>query len=421
MTKSAKKHKKQTKKIFSWEYITASIFVIISAIVLFNCFRTPVFKIDTKTRLLQGDVDLARIPIFDEEESRMRSIEATWFDAININISNMDLSGLGDNIRYVNFDSNSRFPSADKLPVGFNPEAVLKNGKNPGLGIRDLHAKGITGKGITVAIIDNGFNINHQEIKDNLIHYEIIGKAFPHYHGAAVSSLLCGKTVGVAPDAKLVYFATGIGDGREGEKPVFGSLYISNDIAALKKILEMNKKLPKDKKISAVSISRGWYNNSELFPEFKDVVEKLEQSGVMVLSVDANFYYGDTATIGLVDRMPGADPDDINSYKAHAGFECAWPDKVCLLAPAGGRTTAGNFASDYYRYWGKGGNSWAVPYIVGTWALAKQVYPDIKSKEFFEIARKTGHRLENLNGGYSIVIQPTKIIEYLQNKNTEQK
>jgi hypothetical protein len=31
---------------------------------------------------------------------------------------------------------------------------IMEEGKNPGLGIRSLHSQGITGKGISVAIID---------------------------------------------------------------------------------------------------------------------------------------------------------------------------------------------------------------------------------------------------------------------------
>ena len=397
--------------------INTLIFVLVcvgGVIAYKNIRANHVFKIDTRT-ILPQERELAVIPDVNDEE-KMRDINQRWFEALNINMSNIDLSGLGDKVQYMDFDSNSVFPSADRLPSDFNPKALLENGKNPGLGVRDLNAKGITGKGVTVAILDHGFNINHEEIKDCLVHYEVVGGAFLHYHGAAVSSLLCGKTVGVAPDAKLAYFATGIVDGRDDEKPLYGALYISNDIAALNKILEMNKHLPKDKRISAVSISRGWYHDSNLFSEFKDVVDKLEKSGVLVLTVDARYYYGDVALVGLVNRTMNANPDDVQSYKALEGYECWTGGDKCLLAPAGGRTTSGNMAPDYYRYWGKGGNSWAVPYIVGTWALAKQVYPDLMPKEFLQIARETGYRLDNQRGGYNIIIQPTKIIEYLQNK-----
>lgn len=408
MKKSAKtsqsKNKKTSKEyFFSWECIknnTVNILVIVSAILLFNYFRTPVFKIDTTAPLCYESA-FTYIPNFDDEESQ---IGFNWFNVFGADISNMNLSGIGDKIKFMSFDNYVRFPSSDKLPAGFDPEIVLENGKDPGLGVRDLHAKGITGKGVTVAIIDNALNVKNKEIKDNLIHYEVLGKVCLHYHGSMVSSLLCGKTTGVSPDVKLVYFASGVAPVAQGEK-----YSLVNDIAALKKILKMNKLLPKDKKISAVSISRGWYKNHKNYAEFRDIENKLIESGVMVLHPFSDAY-DSIANFGMLDRKPNANPDDIESYNIHF----AHPDE--LLAPSGGRTGAG--PENNYMYWGMkdGGMSWVNPYIVGIWALAKQVYPDIKPKEFFEIARETGYRLENPNGGYNIVIQPTKIIEYLQNK-----
>lgn len=396
-----KKKNAHKEYFFSRECIknnTVNILVIVAAIAAFNYFRTPTFKIDTKTKLYQ-EMPYTHIPDFNDDESQ---IDWSWFEIMNANISKMDLSVLGDKIKYISFDNNSILPSADKLPVDFEPEKLLEDGKNPGLGVRDLHAKGITGKGITVAIIDNGLNVDHQEYKDNLIHYEIIGKAFTNYHGPVVSSLLCGKNVGVAPDAKLAYFATGIVPTTENEK-----FDITNDIAALKKILKMNKRLPKDKRISAVSISRGWYSDNEHSEEFKDIVSKLIDSGVFVVPVNARDYYGKVAKFGVANRKINSNPDNAESY--YTRFDDNF------IIPAGGRTSAANGNPDYYIYWGDGGWSWATPYIVGIYALAKQVYSDIKPIEFWQIARETAYVSEK----GTMLIQPTKIIEYLQNKNVK--
>ena len=365
-----------------------------------NIRANHVFKIDNRAPACYESA-FTFIPDFNDDES---AIGFNWFEIFSSDISNMDLSGLGDKIKFMSFDNYARFPSADKMPIGFDPETVLENGKNPGLGIRSLHSHGITGKGITVAIIDNGLKTNCNEIKDNLIHYEVLGKPCLHYHGTMVSSLLCGKTTGVAPDAKLVYFASGVAPAAKDE-----NYSLTNDITALNKILEMNKHLPKDKRISAVSISRGWYKGHKDYEKFKEIVSKLIESGVMVLHVGSEAYnFADK--FDLLDRKPNADPDNIESYS----FSFVRPSTI--LVPAGGRTGAGPEGN--YMYWGvkDGGNSWAVPYIVGVYALAKQVYPDLMPKEFFEIVRKTGYRLENLYGDYNVIIQPTKIIEYLQNK-----
>jgi hypothetical protein len=40
---------------------------------------------------------------------------------------------------------------------------------NPGLGVRELHEEGITGKGVTVAIIDQNMILDHPEFQGNQI------------------------------------------------------------------------------------------------------------------------------------------------------------------------------------------------------------------------------------------------------------
>lgn len=373
--------------------------------------NNSIFSIDTKTKLFEEEPGVI-IPNFDDDESQ---IKYHWFNAFGADLSNMDLSVLGDKIKYLNFDEKTIFPSADKLPASFNPQKLLENGKNPGLGVRDLHKQRITGKGITVAILDNGFNINHQEIKDNLIHYEIIGKAFVHYHGSIVSSLLCGKNTGVAPDAKLVFFATGF-------KPITidenGKEHYSaqSDIIALRKILDMNSKLPDDEKISAVSISRGWYPESPESEEFKNVVLQLVKSGVFVLPVNADDYYGPIATFRPIDRDINSEPDDPKSYSTR------FTKVMCLRAPAGGRTGAGPINPTNLMYWGaNGGMSWATPYMVGVYALAKQVYPSLTPLKFFETANQTAYPFEMSDGRHSLLIQPKKLIEQLQQELLLQK
>ncbi len=50
----------------------------------------------------------------------------------------------------LNFDSKTKFSPQNKLPKGFSPKKILKQAQNPGLGVRALHKKGITGKGVSV-------------------------------------------------------------------------------------------------------------------------------------------------------------------------------------------------------------------------------------------------------------------------------
>lgn len=384
-------------------YTTLIIAIFISLGIVFSLSYTntkSIFKINSDASMLDKENLMVVIPNFSDNEQNIRF---NWFDVFSTDISNIDLREAGDKIKYISFDDKTIFPSNDKMPSNFDPQAILESGKNPGLGIKNLHIKGITGKGVTVAIIDNALNIDHQEIKDNIVHYEKLGHPVENYHGPAVSSLLCGKTVGVAPDVKLVYFASGFFP-KENENKQFS---FDNDILALNKILEMNSHLPKGKKISAVSISRGWYGDDK---EFKDIVSKLIDSGVFVFTANAEDYYDGFPGTMFLARNPDSDPDDVQSY--FAAFD--YPANDFLFVPSGNRTTASHMANDSYMYWGtrNGGTSWQMPYVVGMWALAKQVYPDLQPKQFIEIMMQTAYKTDKGEN----IINPTKIIEYLKIK-----
>jgi hypothetical protein len=48
------------------------------------------------------------------------------------------------------FDTFTIWPN--RLPLLFDPGLILELGKNPGLGLRALHAAGVTGKGSGLAV-----------------------------------------------------------------------------------------------------------------------------------------------------------------------------------------------------------------------------------------------------------------------------
>ena len=67
----------------------------------------------------------------------------------------------------------NEFPKIDRYPAAgkssFQQESPeIEIGKNPGLGIRSLHALGITGRGVGIAIIDQTLLVEHQEYAEQL-------------------------------------------------------------------------------------------------------------------------------------------------------------------------------------------------------------------------------------------------------------
>ena len=119
-----------------------------------------------------------------------------------------DLSSFSPDI--ISFDSRTDF-SKCKLPPQFSPDNFLDQGKGYGQNIEELHKKGITGKGVKIAIIDQPLS-DHKEYHHKLLHYEEVGfehKAlYGNMHGAAVTSLAVGNTCGIAPDAEVYYWGT---------------------------------------------------------------------------------------------------------------------------------------------------------------------------------------------------------------------
>ena len=433
-----------------------------------------VFKFQKAPRaepVRQNDI---RLPNFSDKSTQMDAHSfVLWGDA-----SNVDLSNAGEAIKYIRFANDTVFPSNDKMPEGFNPEQEFQEGLNPGLHVRDLHALGITGKNITVAIIDQPLNTEHVEIKDNIVHYESIG--YPEYieasyHGTAVSSILAGKTLGVAPDAKIVYFAAKnvknnsakvfaeqsvkeeierylpkdvkyedfIKDLMSGRYPTDSDfrklvsnimqqlspelikrieeaqreLFCDNYAAALRKILFMNARLPENQKISAVSISWGGLFEDK---ESANLIKQLIDSGVMVLTTaDSHVFNGKKARFTTTDRMMNSDADDIESYDAGYWKMYKQQPEGVLLIPSGGRTVAGFYDDNHYIYCGAdAGMSWSTPYLVGVYALAKQVMPTLTPQHFFDVAHLVGASNDKI--GKNIIIQPQKIIEYLQNEKVLQ-
>lgn len=149
-----------------------------------------------------------------------------------LSLANADFRGELDMLLTTSFDSRTEWPSPEMLPAGFKPQDILEMSKDPGLGVRELHAQGITGKGIKVAIIDQPLLQGHVEYKDKLAMYTTIEceKNSPQMHGAAVASLLVGEACGVAPGASLYYWA----------EPSWKASY-KQRIQALEEILDLSK------------------------------------------------------------------------------------------------------------------------------------------------------------------------------------
>jgi hypothetical protein len=309
--------------------------------------------------------------------------------------SALDLRTAGADLTPALFDSLTIWPPMDRMPPEYDPARVLEMGKNPGLGIRRLHAQGITGRGVAIAIVDQTLLTRHVEYAGRLQWYEEIGvpKTAPsEMHSPAVASLAVGKTVGVAPGADLFYI---------GCQPRSMATVLDFYTQGLKRLLEVDARLPKAHRIRAISISIGYGPETPGYSDFVAAVRQAEAQGVFVT------WCGDenVRIVGL-SIAPAGDRDDFQSYRFPAWMVPASARVKRLPAgiyvPMDARTTASPTGVKDYAHYGLGGPSWTVPYLAGAYALAAQVAPDITPKRFRELAVKTGRTIQTTVNGQPV-------------------
>lgn len=307
-------------------------------------------------------------------------------------VSMLDLRSRARDLDCAAFDDRTAWPPAERLPAGFDPARVLEANRNPGLGLRALHARGVTGRGIGIAIIDSPLLAEHREYASRLRWYEEVDTAYPfrpprpaaHMHGTAVASIAVGETVGVAPEADLFFLATPF----ESFKEAFLRTHVVAQ--AMRRIVEINRALPRERKIRAISLSHGWGDAAIGCSDAEAAVALARSEGIAFFSVTHAASYGGLA------RPPLSDPDSFQDY----GLSWLWrtgriprPAATNLFyLPMDTRTLASETGIDSLAHFSLGGNSMGPPFLAGVYALAAQVDPTITPERFLEMAARRARR-----------------------------
>lgn len=309
-------------------------------------------------------------------------------------LSKKDLSQVSlDTISNISFDKSTKWPEKSKLPQGYDSDKWFEMGKDPGLNLNKIHEKGITGKGISVAVIDKPIRSTHDEFKDKMTYIKVGDhQTNPHFHGLACASILAGKTCGVASGAKLYYFSTP--DSKQSKE-----YYME----AIDKIIDINKSLPKNEKIRIVSISDGVDKQASYYSKWQETLKKANSSGLTV--VYSNLLYDKKFTWGGCD--PSKNRDNPLNYKLSKYLNEKKVDKSNIIVPGDFRTTASNRSDNDYVYWGEGGFSWAIPYVTGLAALAWQVNPNLTFDQIMDKLIET--KTTTSEGLY--IINPVKFMD----------
>jgi serine protease AprX len=125
---------------------------------------------------------------------------------------------------------------------------ILKLGSENGIEIDQIRERGITGKSVKVAIIDQNLAGDHPEFEGRILEYIDMGCDKPpnegSMHGPAVLSIIAGQSLGIAPGVEVYYYAFPSWKGDA-----------SYATRALLEIIEKNKTLPVGDRIRIVSVS----------------------------------------------------------------------------------------------------------------------------------------------------------------------
>ncbi len=383
-----------------------------------------------------------------ENKQKQGTLISRFEDFRGRNLSEENFSNISiDVLQTIEFDTETVWPEKEKLPKSFDPEKLLEESKNPGLGIKELHEQGITGQGVVVAIIDQKLDINHPEYKDSIVgytEYDGAEKEEISMHGPAVASLFVGKDCGVAPGAKLVYKAAPAGRSFLSESQ------------ALKDIIEGNKNVPQNEKVRIVSCSIGYMLEKPEpgLDEWVNALEKAKEAGIFVVDVggnqiDISFSGGGSPenkndfenylswlredegneelnkiiSEGNIDeilkKLREVKKDDlvnISDIDLRKKIEAHLAErKKEIVVPSDYRTMASSWNKEgQYMYNGRGGISWSVPYLAGLFALILQVNPNIKREEIAEIINesavinKKGLKIVNPKGIIDLVKERIK-------------
>lgn len=278
---------------------------------------------------------------------------------------------------------------------------IVEAGRNPGLGVRALHAQGVTGKGVSVAIIDQPLaGTDHPEYAGKVTRYRDVGTDQPptsgSMHGPAVLSLLVGEQAGTAPGARVWYAAapSWLGDAK----------YYAD---ALRWIIEENRNLPDGGKIRVVSVSAAPSGQGSPFTknggEWDASVAAAEAAGILVLDC--------TQTYGIIGPCYVDPSDPENVRNAVPGFpgQAGWKAPLdLLLAPTSYRSTAEahRAGQESWQYTGRGGLSWGIPLTAGVLAMGWQVNPSLGSQQIVQVLRDTAFA----RGDGSRIIDPAAFI-----------
>ncbi|MBI3924259.1 MAG: S8 family peptidase [Armatimonadetes bacterium] len=274
----------------------------------------------------------------------------------------------------------------------------------PSVGADRLWEQGLTGKGVTVAVVDTGI-APHPDVKNRILafHDVVNGRTEPYDdngHGTHVAGIAAGDGAasegvwkGAAPDAGLVGIKVLSASGR-------GSF--SDIIQGIQWAVENREKYG----IRVLSMSLGGrVTRSYRDDPVAQAVEKAAEAGLVpvvaagnegpyIRSVSTPGHALHAITVGADDDQATRDPSDdrVATFSSRGPTRIDDLVKPDVVAP-GVKITSADHTSNGYT--SKSGTSMATPMVAGVVAQLLQARPDATPESIKEALMATAHRLAN--------------------------
>ena len=270
---------------------------------------------------------------------------------------------------------------------------------------------------IKVAIIDEGFEVSHPEIKDQIFAtYNVMTgttdvsntSTSTFSHGTAVAGVIASKYLGVAPEAQLILINIDLLDDYQSSS----TLTEADLITAFQKAVDLGAQV--------INCSCGGGTVSGILSA---KIQELKDNNITVVfsagndssNLDSDGTTDESELSSVIGVGASSVENDITSYSNYGS-------QIDLIAPAGGNTTDGllgvlsldltgtngiNTSTQLglvnYNYSFVRGTSFSAPTVSGVVALLLAAKPTLTANEIRQILIDTADKVGNSNGAdYSV-------------------
>lgn len=257
-------------------------------------------------------------------------------------------------------------------------------------GFDRARAKGYTGEGVTIAMIDGPVDTSVPELKGAKITAKetctITSSNGSWTHGTGVASILVSGVYGVAPDSTLLTYQIPFGsgapfstgdDGDQAQDDCFADTRI---VSRSETVWVMNQAMNDGAQI--INLSASSYDDDD---QMKWTVARAMSSGVILVTASGNSARDED--VSSLSKWSGVVGVTAISTDGTRQDYSSWGEGVVTTSiggPVAVRDAASGQVVQYF------GTSFSSPIVTGVLALAKQRWPEATSNQLLQLLVKTG-------------------------------